>query len=209
MLTDSFIHHLERPSDPDGTALLLFHGSGGDETTMLPFGRDLSTRATLLGFRGRSVDEGFPRYFRRLTMTDFDQAQIRAEADGFARFLPEALAGHGLDADQAAFVGYSNGGNFISALLLLHPQLVRRAILLRAMRTLENPPHANLAGCHVLMVNGDQDPYSAFAPELEAQLRQRGASVSAYMVAHHHGLCGEDVDLAKSWLAKPAAVLLS
>lgn len=203
----AFIHKLERPDDPDGATLLLFHGSGGDESTVLPFGRELSPRATLLGFRGRSLDEGFPRYFRRLTMTDFDQAQIKEEAEAFARFLPDVLVRNGLDETRATFVGYSNGGNFISALLFLHPHLVRRAILLRSMRTLEHPPPADLTGCEVLMINGDEDPYSAFAPALETQLYERGADVSAHMVAYHHGLCDKDMELAKSWLAerqKPA-----
>jgi phospholipase/carboxylesterase len=198
----TFIHKLERPANPDGTVLLLFHGSGGDETTVLPFGRELSPRAALLGFRGRSNDEGFPRYFRRLTMTDFDQAQIKEEAEVFARFLPDVLAKNGLDETQTTFVGYSNGGNFIGALLFLHPHLVRRAILLRSMRTLEHPPPADLTGCEVLMINGEDDPYSAFAPALEAQLTERGAAVAAHMVAYHHGLCDKDLELARSWLAE-------
>lgn len=204
----TFIHKLDRPDNPDGTTLLLFHGSGGDETTVLPFGHELSPRATLLGFRGRSVDEGFPRYFRRLTMTDFDQAQIKEEAEAFARFLPDVLAKHGLDQDQTTFAGYSNGGNFISALLLLYPQLVRRAILLRSMRTLEHSPPADLTGCEVLMINGEEDPYSALAPALETQLRERGANLSAYLIAYHHGLCEKDLDLARAWLAaRPTSII--
>jgi phospholipase/carboxylesterase len=205
----AFIHKLERPDNPDGTALFLFHGSGGDETTMFPFARELSSRAALLGFRGRSNDEGFPRYFRRLTMTDFDQAQIKAEAATFARFLPEFLAKSGVDPDHATFVGYSNGGNFISALLLLHPHLVRRAILLRSMRTLEQPPPADLSGCEVLMINGDEDPYSALAPALETQLRERGAKLAAHLIAYHHGLCEKDLDLARTWLVARTAPVTS
>jgi phospholipase/carboxylesterase len=202
MSQDNFIHHLERPANPDGTTLVLLHGSGGDETTVLPFGRELSPRAALLGLRGRSLEEGFPRYFRRVTMTDFDQAQIKEEAAAFARFLPRLFTKYELDANRTAFVGYSNGGNFIGALLLLHPELVIRAILMRSMRTLEDPPASDLSGRNVLMTNGDSDPYSAFAPALETQLRERGATVSAHMVACHHGLCDADMELARAWLAE-------
>ncbi|MGE0239420.1 MAG: VOC family protein, partial [Parvibaculaceae bacterium] len=132
-----FVHRLKRAEDPDGTTLILFHGTGGHEADLLPLGREIAPRADLLGFRGRSNEEGTPRWFRRHGMDRFDQADIAHEAEAFAATLPKALARYGLDARRVTALGYSNGANFAAALMLLHPGLIARAILLRPMLVLE------------------------------------------------------------------------
>ena len=194
-----FIHRVHRPENPDGTAVVLLHGTGGNEASLLPFGARLAPGAVLLSPRGRSVDEGYPRFFRRLTAVTFDQKDIAAEAEAFATFMEGANAAYGLDPDRTLFVGYSNGANMIGAIMLLHPGIIRNAVLLRGMNVLETVPQADLSGTNVLMVTGRSDPYGAYAGELEAHLKTAGASVESQVLAAGHDIGTADLDVAKAY----------
>ena len=194
-----FIHRVHRPETPDGTAIVLLHGTGGNETSLLPFGARLAPDATLLSPRGRSADEGYPRFFRRITATTFDQKDIVGEAEAFAAFMEGANAAYGLDPAKTLFVGYSNGANMIGAVMLLHPGIIRNAVLLRGMNVLENAPAADLSGANVLMVSGRSDPYGRFAGELEALLKASGATVESKMLAAGHDIGTADLELAKAY----------
>lgn len=200
-----FVHRLKRPPDPDGSALVLLHGTGGNETDLMPFAHRIAPRAALLGFRGRSTEEGVLRWFRRLGPTRFDQADIVQEAEAFAATLPEALSFYGLDPTRTTVLGYSNGANFAAAAMLLHPGLIRRAALLRPMVALEAPPAADLAGTTVLAVAGAADPYGPCAPALAETLRRAGAAVAAETVAAGHELVLADIDAVRAWLQASAA----
>jgi len=139
-----FIHRFLTPEDPDGSVFLTLHGTGGDETDLMPLVRAVAPRATVLGVRGRSTEEGINRWFRRLEMTRFDQDDIRAEAEAFAAFLDGAVAAHGLDRDRITALGYSNGANFAGAVMGLYPGALKRAILLRAMPALDRLPDSDI-----------------------------------------------------------------
>ena len=194
-----FIHRLQRPENPDGTAIVLLHGTGGNETSLLPFGARLAPDAVLLSLRGRSVDEGYPRFFRRLTAVTFDQKDILGEAEAFASFMEGANAAYGLDPEKTLFVGYSNGANMIGAIMLLHPGLIRNAVLLRGMNVLETVPQADLSGANVLMVTGQSDPYGRYAGDLEGHLRAAGATVENTLLAAGHDIGTADLELAKAY----------
>ena len=198
-----FTHRFHRPDDPDGSLILHLHGTGGNEADLMPLAHRLNPRATLLGVRGRSTEEGVARWFRRLDLARFDQADIRAEAEAFAAFLDEAVASYALDPARITWLGYSNGANFIGALMGLQPGRVRRAILLRAMIALEDPPAVDLSDAAVLMLTGSQDPYARFAPPLEDWLRQNGAQLDARAIPGGHGLTQADLDAAQAWLTAP------
>ncbi|MCR6501410.1 VOC family protein [Shinella sp. CPCC 101442] len=194
-----FIHRVHRPEAPDGTAVVLLHGTGGNETSLLPFGARLAPAAVLLSPRGRSADEGYPRFFRRITATTFDQKDIAGEAEAFAAFMEGANAAYGLDPAKTLFVGYSNGANMIGAVMLLHPGIIRNAVLLRGMNVLETVPPADLSDANVLMVSGQSDPYGRFAGDLEALLRTAGAKVENKLLAAGHDIGAADLDLAKAY----------
>lgn len=81
--------------------------------------------------RGRSDEEGVARWFRQLSMTVFDQANIRAGTEAFAAFMEGAVSGYGLDPARVTFLGYSDGANFAASVMGLRPGVIQRAILLR------------------------------------------------------------------------------
>ncbi|MGE0007210.1 MAG: VOC family protein [Parvibaculaceae bacterium] len=199
-----FVHRLKRSGNSDGATLILFHGTGGHEADLLPLGREIAGEADLLGFRGRSTEEGSLRWFRRHGMDRFDQADIAREAEAFAATLPEALARYGNDPARVTALGLSNGANFTAALMLLHPGLIRRAILLRPMLVLESPPDPDLSHTRILAVAGRSDPYGRYAPALVDHLRRCGADVAAETIAAGHGLERSDVVLAREWYGRTA-----
>ena len=145
-----------------------------------------------------------PRFFRRLAEGVFDEADLRRRADELADFIAEARAAYGLAAPIA--VGFSNGANIAAALLLLRPEALAGAVLLRAMVPLARSAEADLAGKPVLILSGEADPIVPpdNAARLATQLADAGASVAHRKVPVGHGLSQADVTLAKEWLAARA-----
>lgn len=198
-----FIHRFHRPENPDGSTIILLHGTGGNESDLMPLASRLAPNATLLGVRGRSTEEGINRWFRRFDAVTYDQADIAAEAEAFAGFIDDAVRAYGLDAQRITFLGYSNGANLIGAILQLHPQAIRRAVLLRGIQVLQDAPTPApdaLSGADVLMLNGARDMFGRMAPALEAALRQAGADLDAQTIPAGHELSAEDLRRAQAWM---------
>jgi len=198
-----FIHRFE-PGASDARPLLLLHGTGGDENDLIPLGRAVAPGAALLSPRGQVLEHGMPRFFRRLAEGVFDEDDVRRRAVELADFVADARARYGLAAPVA--LGYSNGANIAAAVLLLRPQALSGAMLLRAMTPLREPPRADLAGKPVLIVSGAQDPIAPpdNAAILADVLRQSGAAVEHRVLSAGHPLSNADVKLAKDWWRQAA-----
>ena len=202
----AFPYRFLKPANASGACLFLLHGSGVDETTMLPIARQIAPDATLVAVRGRIPQEDGFRWLERITPTRFEQASIRAETSAFAAFASEAAKHHRLDLTRATFLGYSNGANLVSSLMLLHRGLVRKAALLRAMPVLDDMPSADLNGTRVLIIAGAADEtYGPFAPALVTLLTKRGAEIDARIVASGHDIGEPDAAIVRQWLAEPIA----
>ena len=113
-LSLSFIHRFEKGAEPDAPPLLLLHGTGGDENDLVPLGRMIAPAAPLLSPRGKVLENGMPRFFRRFAEGRFDEDDIRQRAQELADFIEEARAHYGIAAPIA--LGYSNGPNIAAAL---------------------------------------------------------------------------------------------
>ena len=200
----AFACRLLMPANASGECLFVLHGSGVDETTMLPLARQIAPRSVIVAARGRIPQEDGFRWFERITPTSFEQTSIRAETAAYAQFATEAARQHGLDLQRATFLGYSNGANVVSSLMLLHPGLVRRAALLRAMPVLDTSPMTDLGGSRVLIIAGAADQtYGPFAPALVTLFSERHAEVDARIVASGHEFGDADVAILRQWLAGP------
>lgn len=195
-----FVHRFYTPENPDGSVILLLHGTGGNEADLMPMAHRINPRATLLGVRGRSHEEGTARWFRRFGATQFDQADIRSEAEAFNAFFEGAIASYGLKAEDITVLGYSNGANFAAAVMALFPKLIRRAILCRPIHVLEDIPQADLSGTEVLTLAGKSDPYGKYAEALNTWLSNSGASLTAETLNAGHQLSQDDIARAKEWL---------
>lgn len=202
----AFAYRLMRPATASDECLFVLHGSGVDETTMLPLARQIAPRAAVVAARGRVPQEDGFRWFERITPTSFEQTSIRTETAAYAQFVAEVARRHGLDLRRAAFLGYSNGANVVSSLMQLHPGLIRQAVLLRAMPVLDTSPTTDLRGTRVLIIAGAADQtYGPFAPALVTLFSQRGAEVDARIVASGHEFGDADAAIAREWLAAPVA----
>ncbi|WP_245428400.1 alpha/beta hydrolase [Kumtagia ephedrae] len=197
----------KRPKNPSGETMVLLHGSGGNETTLIPLASRLAPGATLMGVAGRVTQEGTTRWYQRISPIAFDQTDIRAEAEAFATFLRNQVKTEKLDLKRTVFIGYSNGANLLAALCLLHPGLVERAALLRPMPVLDEVPQADLRKTRFLIVVGESDEtYAPYGPRLEKILRDHGGRVEAKVVKTGHLLGDEDVRVVADWLGAANAV---
>lgn len=195
-----FIHRFNRPQQPDGTVLVLLHGTGGNEASLMPAARRIAPHAVLLGVRGRSTEEGTNRWFRRTGATAFDQQDIRGEAEAFAAFVEGAVAGYGLDPEKLVFLGYSNGANMLAAVIQLHPGTVRRGVLLRGIQPLETPPALDLSDTRALVLTGRDDELARHAPALADALVAHGAHANSLELPASHELTAADITEATQWI---------
>ncbi|QIP10671.1 alpha/beta hydrolase [Bradyrhizobium symbiodeficiens] len=202
MTESAFIHRFEPAISAGSPPLLLLHGTGGDEDDLLGLGKMISPGSALLSPRGRVLEHGMPRFFRRLAEGVFDEQDVRRRALELGDFISEARKQYGIGAPVA--VGFSNGANIAAALLLLRPELLAGAILLRAMVPLSDPPTADLAGKPILLLSGQTDPIvpPGNSAKLAALLSQAGASVTHRVLPAGHQLSQADVTLARDWIGK-------
>src|SRR6266567_1473638 len=137
-----FVHVFAPAEKRNLPTLLLLHGTGGDERDLLPLGRELWPGAALLGVRGKVLENGMPRFFRRFAEGVFDVEDLKHRTNELADFVAAAAQHYGFAADKVVAVGYSNGANIAASMLLLRPEILRGAVLFRAMVPLvpENLP---------------------------------------------------------------------
>lgn len=197
-----FIHQfIPAPSSPPQRVLLLLHGTGGNENDMVPLGRDLDPSAALLSLRGNVLENGMPRFFRRLAEGVFDEEDVVRRANELADFIPAVAAKYEFDPATLTAVGYSNGANIAAAVLLLRPGVIKSAILLRAMVPLTSAA-LPIAGTRVLICSGTRDSIIPVenAERLTAMLRRSGAEVTLRFEDAGHQLVFDEIAAAKKWL---------
>jgi predicted esterase len=191
-------------SGASSPTLLLLHGTGGDESDLLPLGAELAPGASLLSPRGSVSERGMPRFFRRHAEGVFDEADIRARAPQLAAFVRSAGATYGFAPDSLFALGYSNGANMAASLMLLEPGLLRGGVLLRAVMPLEPGTPPNLEGTAVLISAGKADPFSPAdrTQRLADALGAAGAEVALHWQRAGHELVPGDLEDARAWLSQ-------
>ena len=182
--------------------LLLLHGTGGTERDLLPLGRELDPNASLLSPRGKILENGMPRFFRRLAEGVFDLEDLKARTNELADFVSAAVRHYKLDADHIVGAGYSNGANIAASMLLLRPEIMHAAILFRAMVPLIPDKLPDLSSVRIWIGSGDQDPIipTSATQRLVELLRRAGADLTTRFFNAGHGLTNEEVETAGQWL---------
>jgi phospholipase/carboxylesterase len=198
------IHRWEPPTSSVRATLLLLHGTGGDESDLLPLGRRMLPGAGLLGVRGNVSEHGAARFFRRLTEGVFDMEDLHRRTAELGDFVDAAATAYGFDRDQVYAVGFSNGANVAASLLLSRPQALAGGILLRAMVPFEPDPVPSLAGRSILMAEGRLDQMIPVpqAERLAELFREAGAEVEVEWQEAGHQLTPRDIRAAEAWLER-------
>ena len=199
-----FIHLFEPSQGGSGRTLLLLHGTGGSERDLIPLAEALVPGAALLSPRGKVLEGGVAaRFFRRHGEGNLDLDDLVEKTDELAGFVRNSARVYGFELAKLTAIGFSNGANIATSLLLRHPDLLQGAALLRPMFfDLPGPP-ADLAGRQVLIAAGANDPLiPTDQPERLAKLLgRRGAAVPTNSApGAGHGLDQQDLEVLRSWI---------
>ncbi len=199
--------HRWLPKEGATETLLLLHGTGGDENDLISLGQALAPEANLLSPRGNVLENGMPRFFRRLAEGVFDEADVKRRADELAEFVREAADAYGFDVRSVTAVGYSNGANIASAALLRHPDLFRAAVLLRPMVPFEGTL-PDLGGVRVFLGagRGDRVASAGNVERLAEMFKEAGAEVTLHWADAGHGLTDREFQEVRRWLVKKEPV---
>jgi len=199
-----FTHHYIPPVQAGqyGPTLLLLHGTGGDENDLLDLRRMLDPNVGLLSPRGKVLENGMPRFFRRLAEGVFDVPDLIQRTHELAGFVEVASTTYGFDANHVNAVGFSNGANIAASILLLRPQTLAAAVLLHPMVPFVPEELPNLTGKHVFIGAGRRDPIIPMqnTEQLVELLQKAGATVKAHWHNGGHTITHEEVREAKAWL---------
>src|SRR5437763_15053384 len=182
--------------------LLLLHGTGGDERDLIPLGHELDPNASLLSPRGKVLENGMQRFFRRLAEGVFDLEDLKKRTHELADFLISAAKHYTIDNKNIAAVGYSNGANIAASMLLLRPETLAAAILFRAMVPLIPESQPDLSSVRVWIGAGSIDPIvpASETRQLAELLRNAGADITIRFFQAGTGLTHEDLHAAHEWL---------
>jgi phospholipase/carboxylesterase len=199
-----FVHRFVPGADASQPTLLLLHGTGGNEDDLLPLGQAIARGAALLSPRGQILENGMPRFFRRIAEGVFDQQDLKLRTGQLRTFIEEAEAAYRLSPQKLIAVGFSNGANIAASLLLRYPDALAGAILIRAMVPFIPETTPNLQGRPILLLSGTTD--GIVLPEntqqLHSILQSSGANVQLHWEKAGHGLTKGDLTAAQTWLAQ-------
>lgn len=195
---------LEGDGAGDGLTLLLLHGTGGDESDLIPMGQTLAPGAALLSPRGRVLENGMPRFFRRLAEGVFDQQDLKTQTKSLAEFIGSATQAYNLRADRIVAVGYSNGANIASSLLLTYPHVVAAAVLFRPMVPFVPSTNPNLQQLTLFIAAGRRDTIASpqETQRLVQILENAGAAVTTFWHNGGHELGEDDLAAATNWVSR-------
>jgi len=202
--TSNFNQKQKIKDNNDSLTFILLHGTGGNEDDLIPVGQMLSSSASLLSPRGKVLENGMPRFFKRLAEGVFDMEDLKFRTKELADFVKDASNTYSFNLNKTIAVGFSNGANIAASLLLSYPEILKGAILFRAMVPFipENMP--DLSSKKVLLSAGTFDPIVSKnqIEDLLKILQKSGADVTLKWQQSGHNLTQKDIFDAKEWLEK-------
>jgi predicted esterase len=183
--------------------LLLLHGTGGNEEDLIPLGRMIAPGAAILSPRGKVLENGMPRFFRRLSEGVFDIEDLKIRTNELADFIERASKVYDFDLHHITAVGYSNGANIASSILLLRPRILISAILFRPMVPFILDTLPDLSAKKIFISAGEWDP---IVPKQQTEnlldvFNEAGANVSLHWQNGGHELGQDEISSAREWLS--------
>src|SRR4051794_13959879 len=151
-------HIFQKGKDPSKPTLLLLHGTGGNELDLLPLAGKIDEEASFLSVRGNVLENGMPRFFRRLAEGIFDEEDLIFRTKELYEFLEDAAKKYEFDRNNVITIGYSNGANIAASLLFHYQDALKGAILHHPMVPLRGISLPDLSGTSVFIGAGTNDP---------------------------------------------------
>lgn len=199
-----FIHRFLPADDPvSADTLIVLHGTGGDETNLIGIGQSVAPGAAILSPRGNVLENGAPRFFKRLAEGVFDPKEVRSRAEELARFIRAAVITYRLNPERVFALGYSNGANVASTVMLVEPGILRGSVLFRPMVVYEPIERHDLSGSAVFISAGRMDPIvpASSVERLVELFESSHAEVTLKWQLTAHNLVPSEVREAADWLA--------
>ncbi|TFG75201.1 MAG: alpha/beta hydrolase [Thermodesulfobacteriales bacterium] len=200
-----FIHKYIPSEDPTNrTTVLLLHGTGGDEESLLPIVDIVSPDAVILSLRGQVLENGMPRFFKRISEGVFDLEDLKLRTRELASFIEASGQIYGLESNEVIALGYSNGANIASSVMLTYPALISRAVLYHPMIPFVPANSPDLSKAKILITAGTNDPIvsSDETIELHKMFQDYGADVEIFWHDQGHNLTREELDKTTSFLSE-------
>jgi phospholipase/carboxylesterase len=194
-------HIFQQGTDVTAPVLVLFHGTGGTERDLLPLAQTLSPTSSVLSVRGNVLENGMPRFFRRLAEGIFDEEDLIFRTKELYDFLDQAAEEHGFDRQNLVAIGYSNGANIAGSLIFHYPNALRGAILHHPMVPRRGVQLPDLSGTPVFIGAGDNDPICSpqETKDLQKLLSEAGSEVDVHWEHAGHQLTRSEVEAAGTW----------
>jgi len=194
-------HIFQKGQDSQAPTLLLLHGTGGTENDLINIGKMISPNSSLLGVRGNVLENGMPRFFRRLAEGVFDEEDLVLRTEELKQFIDDSAKEYQFDRNNVVAIGYSNGANIAGSLLFHYQDSLKGAILFHPMvprRGIELP---DLSGTSVFIGAGKNDPLCPpqESNDLMELLQNAGAQVQVHWENHGHQLTRGEVEKAAEW----------
>jgi phospholipase/carboxylesterase len=195
------IHKFIKGQNPTRPTLLLLHGTGGNENDLLPVGKLIDADANLLAVRGEVIENGMPRFFRRLAPGVFDEQDLMYRTSQLHDFIDQASKTYDFDRGDVIAVGYSNGANIAANMLMQIPYSLRGAILMHPMLPRKEGTIPALKDIQVLITAGNNDPIVPIqsTQALKKVLDDHGAKVSLTWFKFGHKLSSEEIQFIIKW----------
>lgn len=197
-------HIFTKGQDPTKPTLLLLHGTGGNEQDLLPLAGRIDDEANVLSVRGNVLENGMPRFFRRLAEGVFDEEDLIFRTKEINEFLDEAAEKYEFDRNNILAIGYSNGANIAASLLFHYQDALKGAILHHPMVPRRGIDLPDLSGKSVFIAAGSNDPICS--PEESVELQQllikANTNVTLHWENRGHQLTMSEVEAAREWYLK-------
>lgn len=195
------IHLFKKGNDESKPTLLLLHGTGGNERDLFPLAERIDPNANVLSVRGNVVENGMPRFFRRLAEGVFDIEDLIKRTEELNEFLNEAADQYGFDRDHILAIGYSNGANIAGSLLFHYQDALKGAILHHPMVPRRGIALPDLTGKKIFIAAGKNDPICSQEESVELKdfFEGAGAKVEMFWENHGHMLTYRELEAAKTW----------
>jgi len=193
--------HIFQKGDPSKPTLLLLHGTGGNELDLLPLAGKIDDEANFLSVRGNILENGMPRFFRRIAEGVFDEEDLIFRTKELNEFLDDAAEKYGFDRGNMVAIGYSNGANIAASLLFHYQHALKAAILHHPMVPRRGIDLPDLTGKSVFIAAGINDPICPpkESEELQYLLEKANADVELHWENRGHQLTAQEVEAAASW----------
>ncbi len=195
------MRHIFKEGQVNGPTLLLLHGTGGTERDLLPIAEIVDPNANVLSVRGNILENGMPRFFKRLKEGVFDLEDLIKQTKILARFIDDASEKYQFDRDQVIAIGYSNGANIAGSLLFHYADVLKGAILHHPMVPIREVDLPNQKDTAIFIGAGENDPMcpAEESVDLERLLTDKGADVTVHWERNGHQLTQTEVNAAREW----------